>query len=152
MNPTLDSTQQRSGVPTPPSATSNHALYVIPRKPGDGFQANIRGHVLDLADPSSGNEPAPTPQDLFVVAMASEIAWSARTFLRTYGLPDDVNVCAHWRTRDDLPHPGDIDLIVMVSRRAEAMSAELVGVLENNLEVRSRTGPIVHISLEGVER
>jgi hypothetical protein len=80
MRPGLDCKQQLSGVPNALAArqleritasqlrsgqitdngeadavfNSSHALFVIPRGREDGFQASIRGHVLDLADPSSG--------------------------------------------------------------------------------------------------
>ena len=131
---------------------SSHALFVIPSGRGDGFRASIRGHVLDLAEPSSGHALAPTPDDLFIVSIASELAWSAQRFLRAYGLPDDVSVSATWRTREDLPSPADIDLTVTVSRRAEAVGAVLAAALANSLTARSPAESVVHISLEGVNR
>src|SRR5437870_13876118 len=103
--------------------TSRQALFVIPRGRGGGFQASIRGHVLDLADPSSGHALAPTPDDLFIVSIASELAWTTRRILRAAGLPDDVSVSANWRTNTDLPNLADIDLTVRLPRRAEAASA-----------------------------
>jgi len=132
--------------------SSSHALFVIPRGRGDGFRASIRGHVLDLAEPSSGHALAPTPDDLFIVSIASELAWSARSSLRAYGLPDDVSVSATWRTREDLPSPADIDLSVTVSRRAEAVGAVLAAALANSLTARSPAESVVRISLEGVDR
>jgi len=74
--------------------TSSNGLFVIPRGRGDGFQASIRGHILDLADPNSGHALAPTPNDLFIASIASGLAWSARSFLRSHRLPDDVSVFA----------------------------------------------------------
>jgi hypothetical protein len=129
-----------------------HELFVIPRGRGDGFRASIRGHILDLADPGSGHALAPTPDDLFVVSIASEIARSARRFLRASGLPDYVSVSATWRTNADLPSPADIDLTVTVSRRAEAVSAALAAAFADGFAARSLAEPVVHISLEGVNR
>jgi hypothetical protein len=129
--------------------TSSHALFVIPRGRGDGFQASIRGHILDLADPTSGHTLAPTPDDLFILSIASECAWSAQRFLRAFDLPDDVSVSAKWRTPENLPGPADITLIVTVSRRAEAVSAALAVAFANSLAARSLAEPVVHISLEG---
>jgi len=132
--------------------TSSHGLFVIQRGRGDGFQATIRGHILDLADPSSGHALAPTPDDLFIVSIASEFGWSARRFLRAYGLPDEVSVSARWRTHEDLPSLADISLTVTVSRRVEAVSAALAAAFANSLAARSLAEPVVHISFEGVNR
>jgi uncharacterized OsmC-like protein len=131
---------------------SSHALFVIPRGRGDGFQASIRGHTLDLADPSLGHALAPTPDDLFIVSIASEIAWSARSFLRAYGLPDDVSVSAEWRTPEGMPGLADINLTVTVSRRAEAVGAALGAAFETNLAARFLSALVVHISFEGMSR
>jgi hypothetical protein len=128
--------------------TSSDGLFVIQRGRGDGFQATIRGHILDLADPRSGHALAPTPDDLFIVSIASEFAWAARRVLRAYGLPDYVSVSAKWRTHEDLPSLGDISLTVTVSRRADAVSAALAAVFANSLAARSLAEPVVHISLE----
>jgi putative redox protein len=127
--------------------TSSHGLFVIPRGRGDGFRASIRGHILDLADPSSGHALAPTPDDLFIASLASELAWSARRFLRAYGLPDYVSVSAKWRTNEDLPSLADINVTVTVSRRAEAVRAALAAVLSNSLAARFLAVPVIHISL-----
>jgi hypothetical protein len=129
-----------------------HELFVIPRGRGDGLRASIRGHILDLADPSSDHALAPTPDDLFVVSIASELARAARTFLRASGLPDDVSVAATWRTHEDLPSLADINLTVTVSRRAAAVSAALAAAFANRLAARSLPRPVVHISLEGANR
>ncbi|MFZ1880212.1 MAG: hypothetical protein WAU41_08605 [Gaiellaceae bacterium] len=134
------------------AARSSHALFVIPRERGDGFQVSIRGHILDLADPRSGHELAPTPDDLFIVSIASQYAWSARSFLRDAGLPDEVSVSAQWRTPGDLRLLADINLTVTVSRSAEAVTAALGAALENSLAARSPAEPVVHISLEGATR
>jgi hypothetical protein len=132
-------------------SASRQALFVIPSGRGGGLQGSIRGHLLELADPNS-HGLAPTPDDLFIVSIASEFAWSARRFLRAYGLPDDVSVCAKWRTHEDLPSLAELTLTVTVSRRAEAVSAALAAAFANSIAARSLAEPVVHISLEGVNR
>jgi uncharacterized OsmC-like protein len=127
-------------------AASSHALVVIPHMRRDGFWASIRGHVLDLADPSSGQAPA--PDDLFAVSIASDVAWSARNFLRAHGLPDDVSVSARWRTHEDPPGLTDLDLTVTMSKGAEAVAAVLAASFESSLAARSLAKPVIHISLE----
>src|SRR4051812_20425165 len=81
-----------------------------------GFRVSIRGHIVDLADPDSGHELAPTPEDLFVASLASQLAWSALSFLHAHGQPEDVSVSANWRTDENLPSRENLDLTVTVSR------------------------------------
>jgi len=132
--------------------TSSNGLFVIPRERGDGFQASIRGHVLDLADPSSGRALAPTPDDLFVVSIGSDVAWSAQRILRAHRLPDDVSVSATWRTPDPPAALADVNLTVTVSRGAEAVNAALTAVFEASLAARALADPVVQISFEGAKR
>jgi uncharacterized OsmC-like protein len=136
-------------------AAPSGALYVSPHERRDGFWASIRGHILDLADPSSGHALAPTPNDLFIVSIASYLAWTARSILRTQGLPDDVSVSATWRTQEehgDRPSLADINLTVTVSARAKTARAALAAALENILVARSLAEPIAHILWEGANR
>jgi uncharacterized OsmC-like protein len=133
-------------------AASSNALLVSPHVRRDGFWASIRGHVLDLADPNSGHTLAPTPDDLFIVSIASELAWTARRILRADGLPDDVSVSANWRTNADLPICADIDLTVKVPRRAKAASAALAAAVQNSLAARSLAEPVAGIFWEGTNR
>jgi uncharacterized OsmC-like protein len=133
-------------------AGSSHGLFVIPRGRGDGFQATIRGHILELADPNSSHALAPTPDDLFIASIASDLAWSARSLLRAHGLPDDVSVSAYWRTTDGAPSLADIDVTVTVSSCADAVCAVLAAAFADSLAARSQAEPVVHISLEGANR
>lgn len=132
--------------------TSSDGLFVIPRGRGDGFQASIRGHILDLADPNSGHALAPTPDDLFIASIASGLAWSARSFLRTHRLPDNVSVSATWRTHEGLPGLADINLTVTAPRSAEALGAALAAAFADTLAERSPSEPGVHLAFEGVDR
>lgn len=137
-------TGSHGGVPT-----SSRALLVNPHERREGFWANIRGQTIDLADPGSGHALAPTPDDLFVVSIASDLAWSARSLLRDSRLPDSVNVAARWRTYEGLQGPADVNLTVTVSRLAESVGAALGAALEKGLAARSLAAPVVRISLEG---
>ena len=127
-------------------------LFVIPRGRGDGFEASIRGHVLDLADPASGHALAPTPDDLFIVSIASELAWSARSLLRVHRMPDEVSVSATWRKHEHLPGLANINMTVTVSKRAEAASAALDATFASRLAARSLADSVVNISFEGGNR
>ena len=133
-------------------AASSNALIVSPHERRDGFWASIRGHVLDLADPHSGHALAPTPDDLFIVSIASEFAWTARSILRMGGLPDGVSVSANWRTNAALPSLADIDLTLRVPGRAEAATAALAAAIQNSLAAWSLAEPVAHISWEGANR
>jgi hypothetical protein len=79
-----------------------HGLFVVPNGRSDVFYATIRGHEFELADPDSGHALAPTRDDLLVSSIASDLAWSAKRFLRTRRLPDEVSVYAEWRTHEGL--------------------------------------------------
>ena len=130
--------------------TANGSLVVLPHERREGFWANIRGHVLDLADSTAGPGLAPSPDDLYVVSIASELAWTTRRVLRGSGLPDDVSVSAKWRT--DPPILSDINLAVAVSRRAKAVEAALAAAIDKSLAARSLAQPIALISWEGADR
>lgn len=133
----------------PDAAPTGHALFIVPNRHGDGFNASIHGHMLELADPTD-HRLAPSPDDLLVASLASDLAWSVRAFLRAYRLPEDVSVSAKWRTTEGLPSPADIDLTVTASRRAEGVSTALVAAFASSLAARSLAEPVVHISYEGV--
>ena len=132
--------------------TSSDAFFVIPSGNGDTSLASIRGHILDLADPASGHALAPTPDDLFIVSIASELAWSARSLLRAHRMPDDVSVSATWRKHEHLPGLANIRMTVTVSRRAEAASVALDARFASRLAARSLADSVVNISFEGVNR
>ena len=89
------------------------SLVVLPRPQGEGLQAWIRGRSVDLADPARGHAFTPTPDDLLVSAIASNLAWSARSFLARRALGDDVTVSARWSTQGS--SLGDVDVYVQVT-------------------------------------
>jgi uncharacterized OsmC-like protein len=133
------------------AAPTSHALFITPTRRGEGFKASIHGHMLELADPTD-HRLAPSPDDLLIASIASDLAWYARRFLRAHGLSDDVSVSARWQTTEGLPSLADITLTVTVSRRAKAVSEALAASFENSLAARTLAEPVVHISLEGGNR
>lgn len=134
----------------PPGARLASRRILSVYQPGldSSFRASIRGHILNLADPDSRHELAPTPEDLFVAALASQVAWSARSFLHAHGRPEDVSVSANWRADGNVPGRGDLELAVTVSRDADDLGAALVEALELSLGEGSFV-PAVRISLQG---
>ena len=131
---------------------SSRSLFVLPHERREGFWANIRGHVLELADPDMSYGPAPNPDDLLILSIASELAWTARRILRGLGLPDVVNVSAGWRTTVGPPSVSDINLTVTVSGRAESAREALTAALDKSLAARSLVESVARISLEGANR
>jgi uncharacterized OsmC-like protein len=128
-----------------------YTLSVVPGGERQGFRAYVRGHVLDLGDPGS-YALAPTTDDLFVVSIATALAWSARTALRAARLPEDVSVSAEWRVADAGPSPADIRLKVTMAKAADLMEKELSAAFEKGLATRFLTRTLVHLSFEGVDR
>jgi uncharacterized OsmC-like protein len=127
--------------------TREQALFVIPTGRGGGFEASIRGHMLGLADPAD-SRLAPNPSDLLIAAIASDLAWSARTLLRGLGLPDYVSVSVGWRRHGGPPRLDGIDATVTISRRAQEANDVLAAAFANGLAARFAAEPLVHISFE----
>lgn len=132
-------------LPTAPSPSQT--LFVVPRGEGAGFRAKVRGHVLDLIDPSS-YALAPTADDLLVVSLAATSAWSARGFLRERNLPDYVSVSAERRTQPDPSGRWEINLSITVSEQARADADALAEALQKSLTARVASEPVIHISFQ----
>jgi uncharacterized OsmC-like protein len=107
---------------------SRDALFVAAER-GGGLRASIRGHLLELAEPSPVHRLAPTPDDLLIASIASELAWAARQFLGAHGLPADVSVSAEWRRLENPPSVTDVSMTVTVSENMEALSGALEDIL-----------------------
>ena len=123
-----------------PAPAVRDVLFVTHER-GDGLRASIRGHLLELAEPSAVHRLAPTPDDLLIASIASDLAWSARHFLRAHGLSDNVSVCAEWRSVENLPSLGDVSMTVSVSETAEALSDALEDALAERVAARSLDDP-----------
>jgi hypothetical protein len=106
-------------------------LFVIPSLRGDGFQASIRGHLLELADPNSAHGLAPTPDDLRIASIASDFAWLARRFLRDRGLNDYVSVTARQSRSNGSAVVDGVDVSLTVSKQVAAVRKKLSAVLEH---------------------
>ena len=132
------------------TVTELSSLSVVPRGRGGGFRATIRGNILELADPTHGDAFAPTPDDLYVAAIAAGFAWSARGILRASGLPEEVSVSTSWRTHEHPPGVVDLNVTVVVSRRAAVVKEALAAALDENVAARSLVKPVVHVSVEQV--
>ena len=128
-------------------SNSSQTLFIVPRGEGDGFRASVRGHVLDLIDPSS-YALAPTTDDLFTVSIAAAMAWTARSFLHDHGLPEYVSVCAERRTGPDPASPWDISMTITVSERAESEGAAIAAACEKTLAARLAAVPAIRVSFE----
>jgi hypothetical protein len=124
-----DSTEKRLRIQEAAPSPTGFPLFVIPSSHGDGFRASIRGHLLELADPSSSRGLAPTPDDLRIASIASDFAWFARRFLRERGLDDYVSVTARPCTTEGSSHVDGVDLAVTVSQQHAATRATLATAL-----------------------
>jgi hypothetical protein len=111
-------------------------LFVVP-SPGGGLRASIRGQLLELAEPDPVHRLAPTPDDLFIASIASDLAWSARRVLLAHGLPGDVSVSSEWRSAASPPGPADVSMTVTVPEVAEGVR----DVLEDALAARVAARP-----------
>jgi organic hydroperoxide reductase OsmC/OhrA len=132
-----------------PAPASHDALFVTQGR-GGGLRASIRGLLLELAEPSPVHRLAPTPDDLFIASIASDLAWSARHFLHTRGLPDDVSVSAEWRTPENRSRLTDVSMTVTVSETVEPTSDALEQTLAERVAARSlHEPPRVHVRCVG---
>lgn len=148
MGSTAVSPHSSQAVREPNRVASRDILFVIPTR-GGGLRASIRGHLLELAEPSPVHRLAPTPDDLFVASIASDLAWTARHFLSAHGLPADVSVSAEWWRREDPPSVTDVSMTVTVSENAEALGDALGDALAERIAARTVEPPQLHLHCVG---
>jgi uncharacterized OsmC-like protein len=67
------------------------AVIRVDHTEGDLFEISVRQHVLHADQPTDagGSDGAPTPTELFVVSLASCVAFYARRFLVRHSLPSE---------------------------------------------------------------
>jgi hypothetical protein len=85
---------------------------------------------------------APTPDDLFVVSIASDLAWFARGFLRARGLDEFVAVSAEWQARESEPASEELAVTVTVSRAVAEAEELLAAALMARFPARSHQAPL----------
>jgi hypothetical protein len=122
------------------SFPNSRSLFIVPTRRGDGFRANVRGRILELEDPSD-HRFAPTPTDLVILSIASDLAWFARRFLHGHGEAADVSVAAAWQAVDDPPRLTDLEISVTLPSTTETTGDALQSALEERAAAHSFDGP-----------
>ncbi|XUL85396.1 OsmC family protein [Streptomyces galilaeus] len=76
-----------TATPAPPSAQDVHRLEVS-HVDGDAYAIEVRGHrlLVDQPEDAGGQDPAPTPTELFAASLASCVAFYAGRYLHRHGL------------------------------------------------------------------
>jgi uncharacterized OsmC-like protein len=100
-------------------------------KEGDHFEINVRDHQLQVDQPveAGGMDIAPTPTELFIVSLASCVAYYVRRFLARHSLPtESLSVAAAFTMAERPRRVGRIDLSINLpcpipDERAEALLA-----------------------------
>ncbi len=118
-------------------------LIRVDHKGGDLFEIAIRHHVLHTDQPidEGGGDAAPTPTELFVVSLASCVAFYARRFLVRHDLPTDgLSVSAEFTMAEGPVRVGEISLSVRVpngvpdERHAALLAVASHCTVHNSLE------------------
>lgn len=79
---------------------------IVTRTTGEAYGISVRGHDLTVDQPvdAGGNDDGPTPVELFVVSLASCVAYYAGRFLQRHHLPrEGLRVEADFTMADDRP-------------------------------------------------
>ena len=127
---------------------------VVGYQQGDRFEITVRHHVLhaDQPVPDGGDDSAPTPTELFVVSLASCVAFYARRFLARHELPaTGLSVTAEFEMATRPTRVGDIDLTIHLpdavpdDKRPALLAVASHCTVHNTLE----QPPSVHIELGG---
>lgn len=105
---------------------------------GTRFIIRVRGHdvVVDQPIGAGGLDAAPTPTELFVASLAGCAAFYGRTYLARRGLPDHVDIVAHWEITPKPDRVSGITLKVeapgLPTERRESFRRALAGCLVHN--------------------
>ena len=96
--------------------------------------------MIVLADPA--DDPfAPTADELLILSIASELAWSTRRFLRAEGQATDVSLTVPWQTVENPPTLEDISVTVTAPPIVDTLRAALQSALEERAAARSPGDP-----------
>lgn len=119
-----------------------HVIHVD-SKGGDLFEIAVRHHVMYTDQPieDGGGDAAPTPTELFVVSLASCVAFYARRFLGRHGLASDgLSVNAAFTMAERPARVSEIALSIRVphglseERRAALLAVASHCTVHNSLE------------------
>ena len=134
---------------------TNHVIKVE-YKDRDLFEIDVRHHRLRVDQPveDGGCDSAPTPTELFVVSLASCVAFYVRRFLTRHGLPvEGLSVAAVFAMAERPARVGRIDVTINLpghfpeDRCAALMAVASHCTVHNTLE----NPPAVNFDLHGVE-
>jgi uncharacterized OsmC-like protein len=115
----------------------------VNHKEGDLFEILVRQHLLHADQPAEagGADAAPTPTELFVVSLASCVAYYVRRFLARHGLPTDgLSVAADFTMAEHPARVGRISLSVELpngvpdERHAALLAVASHCTVQNTLE------------------
>jgi len=116
-------------------------LLVLPNARRAGFHADIRGRILELADPQSEDGVTPTPDDLLVAALASLAAWTTLAALRESDQPGEATVSASWETGKE-KSLDSVEVTVTVPPTVAVTARDIVrGAIEDAIRAKFRTDP-----------
>jgi uncharacterized OsmC-like protein len=137
-----------------PHAPPNHVISVAYRE-GDLFEINVRHHRLEVDQPieAGGSDVAPTPTELFVVSLASCVAYYARRFIARHDLQTEgLSVDAIFTMAEHPARVGRINLVIKLpdhfpDERRQALLAvashcTVHNTLEDPPEVRFEFYPV----------
>jgi uncharacterized OsmC-like protein len=129
----------------------------VDHKENDLFEISVRHHVVRADQPvdAGGSDAAPTPTELFVVSLASCVAFYARRFLVRHGLPSEgLSVVAGYTMAERPVRVGEINVSITLPEGVpEDAHTRLLAVashctVHNTLE----TPPQVRINLDQMEK
>lgn len=93
------------------------AVIQVDHKEDDLFQIRVRDHVLQVDQPAEagGTDTAPTPTELFVVSLATCVAFYVRRYLSRHDLPvDGLSVSATYAMAERPARVSEIDVSIDV--------------------------------------
>jgi putative redox protein len=132
-------------------------IIQVDHKEGDLFEIRVRHHVLHVDQPD-GSDAAPNPTELFVVSLASCVAFYARRFLSRHGFATSgLSVVATYAMADRPARVSEIDISINVpvdvpdEQHARLLAVASHCTVHNTLEHPPRVNiGLVHLSPVGL--
>jgi len=138
------------------TTAEGRASMRVEHRGGDRFEIAVRGHhvLVDQPVEAHGEDLAPTPTELFVVSLASCVAFYARRYLRRHDLPEDgLAVDVSWSMGSSPARVDAIDLEILLpegfpeSRRDALLAVASHCTVHNSIT----TPPAIGVRLGGSE-